>query len=97
MPLRTRVGPETSFGAPLVAEAETIVALAGCCLGCAAIAAAKQRSRLAQRRAPEGCVGVAGALPQEPHASASPPRSSQPCFTPSVTAQQSAASSLAPT
>ena len=38
-----------------------------------------------------------GPSPKERHASASPPRSSQPCFTPSVTAQQSALSSLPPT
>ena len=33
--------------------------------GCYLDAAAKQRLRLLQRRAPEGCVAVAGALPKD--------------------------------
>src|SRR5260221_6331378 len=97
MPLRTKVGPDTSLGPLRGAVSETNVAFACCCLANALLAAAKHSSRLAHRRAPGGCVGVAGALPDERHASGSPPRASQPTLTPSVTAQPSALRSGAPT
>src|SRR5262249_20139759 len=100
-PLRTKVGPETSLGGLRATRAAAGLGCgdgrSDCCLASAAAAAPKQRSRLAQRLAPEGCVGVAGASPNERQACARPSRSSQPPLTPSLTAQQSALSSLPPT
>jgi hypothetical protein len=85
-PTRINCGSARSFGP------DTCLLAASFCRS-----TAKQRSRLKQRCAPDGCVGERGSSWNDWQTCPRPALSNQPSRTPCATAQQSAASSLPPT